>query len=435
MMLDNVFFSQRLLTFFSITYLHLCAPINFHHLKTSVMNSVPLKQRFIILNDDLDRHQWMIRFHAIDGFLFLIRFVILCTDLSAASNAAIELQSTIKSFLAFILLFELVGGLSVLLANILYSCMVYAGRILYETDADDIPYCPRKPLLRLSTFTCFTCDCYYEHPHTVLLTRVAILSLCLFFRFVGFILGATCASHYPPRAIAYTVFAALSLPPSIVTMVLEYYHHRRLWHYFPDDDALTQRSPKHLQFLPYSIINDQRTSSWHSSSCKRPRPCLSRNLYHILLYHTGSTRYGDDAQIMIGFHQTNQAGAFGISKTGFRISDDGMLGPGVYFATCFEHTEFKANHRGAYICARVNVGNVIKTTSRNPAVNAAIACDTLYFDHRQHGSDEFCVRNSDRIEQWIIVVNQDDSIRRAAAGGRDDIKDHFYGETYTGCIY
>jgi len=312
--------------------------------------------------------------------------------------------------------------------------MTYAGRILYETENDDIPYCPRKTLSRLSTFTCFTCDCYYEHPHAVLLTRVAILSVCLLFRFIGFILGATCANRYPPRAIAYTVFAALSFLPSIVTMILEYCHHRRLWHYFPDGDVLIPRSPKHLQFMPYSIINDQRTSSWRSSLCKEPQPCPSRNLYHILLYHSGSTRYCDNGQIMIGFHQTDQKSAFAISKTGFKRSEHGMLGPGVYFATCIEHTEFKANHRGAYICARVNVGNVKKTKSRDPSRNANINCDTLYYEH-QHGSDEFCVRHSDRIEEWIIVVNQDDSIRQAAASSRDDIKDRFYGETYSGCIY
>jgi hypothetical protein len=400
------------------------------------MNNVTVRQQCINLNDDLKRHQWMIRFHAIDGFLFLIRFVILCTDLSAASTTFIEFQPSIKTFLAFIFLFEVFGGLSVLLANILYSCMVYAGRILYETDKDDIPYCPRKPILRLSTFTCFTCDCYYEHPHAVLLTRVTILSVCFILRFIGFILGAICANRYPPRAIAYTVFAALSFPPSIATMILEYCHHRRLWYYFPDGNATIQRSPNHLQFLPYSIINDQRTSSWRSSLCQRSK-CTSRNLYHILLYHSGSTQYPpylDGGQILIGFHQTRQTAAFDISRNGFIRSQTGMLGPGVYFARCMEHTEFKANYRGAYICARVNVGNVQETRSRNPDYNSRLTCDTVYFKHSS-GSDEFCVRNPARIEQWIIVVNQGESIREAAGDGRDIIQDRFYGETYTGCIY
>ena len=414
-----------------ITLLYLCACILSHHFQTTDMNNVQVRQRFINLNDDLKRHQWMIRFHAIDGALFLIRFIILCAELSAAVS---NKDSSDKSFLWFIFLFELLGSLSVLLANILYSCMVYASRMLYETDNDDIPYCPRKPLLRLSTLTCFTCDCYYEHPYAVLLTRIGILSVCLLLRFIAFILGAAYTEkHNSGSAIAYTIFAALSFLPSIPIMILEYRHHRRLWNFFPDGNELAPRSRRHLQFMSYSIINDQRTSSWRSSLCKRPA-CTSRNLYHILLYHSGSTQYRDNNHILIGFHQTDQTAAFAISQTGFVKSNRGMLGPGVYFATCIEHTEFKANHRGAYICARINVGRVRKTKNRYDPADTAAGCDTIYFEH-PHGSDEFCVKEANRIEEWIIVVNQDESVRRPAANGRDNIQDRFYGETYVGCIF
>lgn len=407
--------------------------VNSQKYKANDMSPTEVKQRCLNLSNDLERHQWMIRFHAIDGLLFLIRFVILCSDLAAASNVDAALQPTIKAFLAFILLFELLGGLSVLLANILYSCMIYAGRILYETDNDDIPYCPRKPLLRLSTFTCFTCHCYYERPKAVLHTRMVILSVFLFLRLIGFILGATCANHYPPRAIAYTVFAALSFVPSMVTMMLEYRHQHRLWNYFPDGDTSKDRSQKHLQFLPYSIINDQRTSSWRSSSCKQSESCQSQNLYHILLHHSGSTQYGKGTEKIIGFHQTEESAALGISQTGFNSSEDGMLGPGVYFATCIEHTEFKANRKGAYICAKIKPGEIKETTSRNKRKNALLQCDTVYFRHK-HKSDEFCVRDPERIEEWIIVINQD-STEQAADDKELKVVDRFHGETYTGCIY
>ncbi len=30
------------------------------------------------------------------------------------------------------------------------------------------------------------------------------------------------------------------------------------------------------------------------------------------------------------------------------------------------------------------------------------------------------------IEEWVIIVNQDDSIRRTAANSLDDIKDRFF---------
>ena len=194
------------------------------------LNTVEVSSHRINLNHDLVRYKWMIRFHTIDGLLFLLRFIILCTDIAAIP---LSNQNSAKTFLAFILIIEISSGLSVFLANVLYVCLTYMNRILYETDDDDVPYCPRRPLLRLSTLTCFTCDCYYEHPHAVLLTRVIILILGFLLRFIAFILGIMCASRNPPRAIAYTVFAALAFVPTTLVIFLEYRHHRRLWQYFP----------------------------------------------------------------------------------------------------------------------------------------------------------------------------------------------------------
>ena len=111
--------------------------------------------------------------------------------------------------------------------------------------------------------------------------------------------------------------------------------------------------------MPYSIINDRRTSSWRSSLCKRSG-CVSRNLYHILLYHSGSTQFRDDGKVLIGFHQTSPPFGYAISRSDFISSEENkMLGPRVYFATCIDHTEFKANYRGVYICARIRVGEYV----------------------------------------------------------------------------
>ncbi|CAF1223647.1 unnamed protein product [Adineta steineri] len=317
--------------------------------------------------------------------------------------------------------------------------MIYTSSILYETASDDIPYCPRKHLLRFSTLTCFTCDCYYDHPHAILLTRVAILFCCFLFRLIAIILGGMCANRFPPRAIAYVVFACISLLFAICTIVLEYRHHRRLWFYYPDGGSTLNRARRHRGFLPYSIINDQRTTSWRSSLCKRHN-CQSRDFFHIIMYHSRATQFrvtnANPNQRVIGFHQTDQNCAFSISKTNFEPTEQarGLFGAGVYFATSIDHTEFKANYKGAYIIARVNLGRVYLTEDRGAQPTDRQSYDSIYFKH-PNGSDEIVIFNPEFIEEWLIVVNQDYSITNGVAGVRDDIKDHFYAEVYKGCIF
>ncbi|CAF1389019.1 unnamed protein product [Adineta ricciae] len=98
-------------------------------------------------------------------------------------------------------------------------------------------------------------------------------------------------------------------------------------------------------------------------------------------------------------------------------------------AVCIKHTEFKANHRGAYICAKVNVGDVRRTTRRYHPSDMNTICDAVYFEH-PYGGDEYCVRDANYIEQWIVVVNQDDSVLQAASSERNNLTDRFCEAKY-----
>ncbi len=57
---------------------------------------------------------------------------------------------------------------------------------------------------------------------------------------------------------------------------------------------------------------------------------------------------------LLVFIKTSHATAYSIPKTGFQHSKDGWIGQGTYFAASLNHTKFKANQFGAYICAIVD---------------------------------------------------------------------------------
>ncbi|CAF1048763.1 unnamed protein product [Didymodactylos carnosus] len=382
----------------------------------------------MILRDDIRRHRYLLLFHFIDSFTFLLRFVIICTDLSAASNRN---SFSSLSYSIPILVLELIGSLTIFSANILYILLRYIGTILYESDDDDICI-RRKYLWSLSTLTCFkSINFYYNHPQAILLTRFGILIGCFLLRFIAFVLSCECARRYSPRGIAYAVIGCVSLIPSFVTIVIEYLHYRRLWSYRPNADYNVQTHPSHIRYIPYPITNDQRTTRWRVQKCPVEN-CTSDNLNHILIFHSSDRQYRPqgtgDNQIVIGFHQTRKEVAYKISSEGFRTGPIGMMGPGVYFATSLDHTEFKARQFGAYICAKVNLGRVFRTTQRG-VVPPGSTYDTIYFVHPE-GSDEFCVLRTEQILVWIIIVYQDSRLRFED----QSIHDRFDGSVYEGCL-
>lgn len=232
-------------------------------------------------------------------------------------------------------------------------------------------------------------------------------------RFIAFILACTCANRYKPIGLGYAILGGFSLIPALCLLRMEYFHHRRLWfNYRPDidsDASIPTYHACHQRFLPTSLTHDEQTSHWQNSHCPRGSTCSSRNLYHALMYHAGNTRYSPDQtrdnEIVIGFHQTSHTAAYSIARTGFHPSKGGWIGPGIYFATSLNHTEFKANQFGAYICAIVDLGRT-KRIKHPTEWRTGDNFDTVYFEHPR-GYDEFCVHNPQQIRSWIIVVEQD----------------------------
>lgn len=356
------------------------------------------------LKDDFKRYRYLITLHTICTIAFIIRFIVLCTDLSSASSDAVV-------FPIIILLLEIGSSLITFIVNFLYIFLRYIGIILFESEREKVLCCSQSFAWNLSTLTCIRCECYREHPQLVLLTRFFILLLFEIMRFIAFILACVCANRYRPIGLGYAILAGFTLVPALILLFIEYLHYHRLWfHYRPDTS--NEEKPKynecHLGFIPISITNDQQTSHWQNSRCDQ-KNCSSRNLHHVIMYHSGHTKYlpsqTEDGQIVVGFHQTSHAAAYSIAKTHFQHSPVGWIGPGTYFATSLNHTQFKANQFGAYICAKVDLGKTKRIT--NPqSWKEGEEYDTVYFEHPD-GADEFCVHNLEQIRSWIIVIDQD----------------------------
>jgi hypothetical protein len=264
-------------------------------------------------------------------------------------------------------------------------------------------------------------------------------------RFIAFILACVCANQYSPIGLGYAILAGFSLIPAIFLLVVEYLHYHRLWfHYRPDTTSSVKLEyhPDHMRFIPLSITNDQQTSHWQDSRCEKGTGCLSRDLYHVIMYHSGNTKYPpeqtEDNQIVVGFHQTSHYAASKIAQEGFKPSEDGWIGWGTYFATSLNHTEFKANQFGAYICAKVDLGKTKRITDPK-SWKSGENYDTVYYAH-PNGTDEFCVHNLQQIRSWIIVINQDPNVelllkknnKRLESGNyvEDRVEDIFY----KGCL-
>ncbi|CAF0905373.1 unnamed protein product, partial [Didymodactylos carnosus] len=369
------------------------------------------KKKPMLLINDAQRHRYLVRIHIVEGIAFWIRFIIICTDLSAASGNIVNNAHDSLRYLVVILLFELFTSFILFIADSLYVILRYLGRVFYESDSDDLCN-ERKYLWPLATLTCLKqIDCYYDHPHLILLTRVCILIGFWLLRFIAFCLACACGNQYSPRGIAYAVISSFSLVISVFTIITEYLHYKRLWTYHPQNNYDATYNKAHLCFLPYSLINDQRITEWGTSTCKRGKKCESKSLLHLLVYHSGEDQFkpkhDEQNPTVFGFHQTKTNLAYIISQDarGFIPSLKGMLGAGVYFATSINHTETKAHNFGAYICVKVSLGRVYRTNKREMP-SSTEKYDTVYYEH-ESGNDEFCILNSEQIQSWIITVNED----------------------------
>jgi hypothetical protein len=195
-------------------------------------------------------------------------------------------------------------------------------------------------------------------------------------------------------------------------------------------------------------MGNNRTMRLGDKPCPDGSQCRNRRLEHILIFHSKDfkpqERYRDVQQktpgknLYIGFHRTTPKAAVSIAHSDFAIStkpESTMLGHGVYFARSMEETAGKANADGAYICAEIEMGRV-KEVGPGPERDSLRGTthlwkdyDTVYYNHPNDSRDEFCVKSTDQILKWVMVVikGYDEKVRNYGL-------DTEFDDTMCGCI-
>lgn len=93
----------------------------------------------------------------------------------------------------------------------------------------------------------------------------------------------------------------------------------------------------------------------------------------------------NESEIYVGFHRTRAQAAIAIAHSDFRpsMTPPQMFGFGIYFARSITHTEGKARHAVALICAEIRMGRVKEVTRY---IQCTIPTrwssnDTVYYNH------------------------------------------------------
>ncbi|CAF1180813.1 unnamed protein product [Rotaria sordida] len=100
------------------------------------------------LKDDFKRYHYLVVLHTICTIAFVVRFIVLCTDLSSAKSDSI-------AFPVIILLLELGSSFITLIGNCIYIFLRYLGPILFESDHEKVGCCSQLFAWNLSTLTVF----------------------------------------------------------------------------------------------------------------------------------------------------------------------------------------------------------------------------------------------------------------------------------------
>ncbi|CAF0905391.1 unnamed protein product [Didymodactylos carnosus] len=408
--------------------------------------------------DDQRRFRLLVLFHSIDTLTIFIRLIILCAEdfakITPLSGSDPLRQSL--SYLIPIFLFEMFIFLIILISNVLYIMVKCCLPSIYP-DSDEkstVVCCKIRTLWHIATLTCFTCKCYYDHPQGILLTRLSILSICFLFRFIGFILGASCANRYAPRGVVYTVISSLSLVPSIIVLVIEFIHFFRLWTYRPDNNNQHRRFHRsHLCFIPQNITNDKQVRQWNTSLCPEPLDkCKSKSLHHYVLYHSLSLLQQqipqvitEETKIVIAYYQTTRDQAYKIAYEGFPHNRTN-LDSNIYFTLTVQ----KVINSDTVFFLRLNldclkiVGVSETYTDKELREEAQrIFKDTVYRIHAIYFpvKQRIYLKYIRAIEKWLIVIASDNSSTTrpttvtTTSGRCATVKDdQFHDEYYPGCI-
>ncbi|CAF0948570.1 unnamed protein product [Adineta ricciae] len=292
------------------------------------------------------------------------------------------------------------------------------------------PYCKllrSRSTNRFLSFNC-NCPCYRARPKLRFQMQFILIIFISCIRIAMIIFCFTIQHNIATKSLA--VIVAISFFFLIITSLLDFYHYRVWWHYKPILSKTTEHveiptaplSKKHQRFIPYHLLGDNRTTHFGDKACSNNR-CQNRDLEHIFIFHfkgyNPQPRYFDldERTRYIGFHQTDPESAIQIAHSDFRISvkhECSMLGHGVYFARSREGTDRKANRQGAFICAEINMGRVLRVNAHERNLYRGkkdwwTTHDSAYFCHPDAAFDEFCIKDPSQILKWIMVIEKNDS--------------------------
>jgi hypothetical protein len=303
-----------------------------------------------------------------------------------------------------------------------------------------------KPLQRLMQLSC-NCPCYIARPKLRFIIRLVVLFVFFILRIIAIALYASASATTSGGTLA--IVCAISLVGLFFTFLIDLYQYCVWWHYRPQcDTECSILSKKHKRYIPYHLMGNNRTMRLGDKPCPDGFQCRNRRLEHILIFHSmdfkPQERYCNVQQktpgknIYIGFHRTTPQAAVSIAHSDFAIStkyESTMLGHGVYFARSMAETEGKANSEGAYICAEIEMGRV-KQVGPGPEKDSLRGTthlwkhyDTVYYNHPNDSRDEFCVKSTDQILKWVMVIIEgyDEKVRNYGL-------DTEFDDTKCGCI-
>lgn len=346
------------------------------------------------------RYRTLIILHIIETITFIIRFILVCVDLSQAKE-----KPTSVVYPIFIFLLELIGTLPFFVSNILFVVSICFKTILCQNEQPIC--CTHRAVLRVARLTCFPCQCYRDHPQGIQLTRVIILIICFIIRFIAFILGASCAATYNPICVPYAVISSLALVPSFLTFLIEWLHFHVLWNFQPvgSEERNNHHDRSHLRFISEKLVNEKRIRGYDSSLCKEDTECGSTSLNHTILYHSiRKIRVKKESSIRIMYHATTVKKAIEIARNGFLLDRNRQLINEIYFTPVVEQ---KKKPDGidcpTLICARLNLGH-IKSVENDEQLDFSKYNDEPELPQTLESvkSGKIKVRFPGQIENWVI---------------------------------
>lgn len=305
-----------------------------------------------------------------------------------------------------------------------------------------------RPMNRFVALNC-NCPFYIPRPRFRFLVRFAFTIFIMLIRLIAVILYATSKIDSNSK-VTLAVTCTFSLVFPLLSMSLDFYQYRVWWHYRPSCDTSPRNtlSHKHIRYIPYHLIGNNRNDMHMGNKpCDSMSPtvkCPNRNLEHLIIFHSSDykpqERWGllprNESEIYVGFHRTSAESAVAIAHSDFRPSmkPPQMLGFGVYFARSIAHTEGKARHGGALICAEIRMGRVKEVTyNKISTVQNSKAWwknfDTVYYNHKDDNRDEFCVKDPAQILRWVIVVDEKSDVKVTQYGLDTEFED-----TWCNCI-